>query len=144
MRSTINTLVTFSLLAGLLLSTLAAAEVTRKELPGQFEKVFVRDDHWKPDNFRDEGIFVPVTYASGATIRLDGIDDEAAWAAAPEVTVPLAFGSVESAQLKALYTDDDIIIRVRWADATEDRLHRPWVWDEESGSYRKVPRSRIH
>lgn len=137
MRSTINTLVTFSLLAGLLQSTLAAAEVTRKELPGQFEKVFVYDDHWKPDNFRDEGIFVPVTYASGATIRLDGIDDEAAWAAAPEVTVPLAFGSVESAQLKALYTDDDIIIRVRWADATEDRLHRPWVWDEESGSYRE-------
>ena len=134
MRSTINSLVMFALLAGLLISSVAGAEVTRKELPGQFHKVFVRDDHWKPDNFKD-GIFIPVTYASGETIRLDGVDDEAAWAAAPEVTVPLAFGSVEKAKLKALYTDDEIIIRVRWADATEDRLHHPWVWDETSGSY---------
>lgn len=137
MRSTINTLVTFTLVTGLLSGAVASAEITREELPGQFERVFVRDDYWKPDNFRDEGIFVPVTYVSAAAIRLDGVDDEAAWAAAPEVTVPLAFGTVEYALLKALYTDNDVIIRVRWADATEDRLHRPWVWNEESGSYRE-------
>jgi len=139
MRSTINRSVAFTLVAGLLVSTVAGAEVMRKELPGEFQKVFVRNDNWKPDNFRDEGIFIPVTYASDAMIRLDGIDDEAAWAATPEVTVPLAFGAVGHARLKALYTDDDIIIRVRWADATEDRLHHPWVWDEQSASYREGP-----
>ena len=137
MRSTINTLVTFMLVSGLLLGAVARAEITREELPGQFERVFVRDDYWQPDNFKDDGIFIPVTYTLGQTIRLDGVDDEAAWAATPEVTVPLAFGTVESARLKALYTDTDIFIRVRWADSTEDRLHRPWVWNEESGSYRE-------
>ena len=139
MRSTINRLVTFMLVAGLLTSAVAGAEVTRKELPGEFKKIFIRDDHWKPDNFKDDGIFVPVTYTLGQTIRLDGVADESAWSAAPEVTVPLAFGTVENAQLKALYTDEDIIIRVRWADATEDRLHHPWVWDEKSGSYKEGP-----
>ena len=139
MRSTINKLVASLLVAGLLTSAVAGAEVTRKELPGEFQKVFVRDDHWKPDNFKDDGIFIPVTYTSGEMIRLDGVDDESAWAAAPEVAVPLAFGSVEYAQLKALYTDNDIIIRVRWVDGTEDRLHRPWVWDEQSGSYQEGP-----
>jgi len=134
MQSTINKLAISSLVAGLLLGAVAQAEISKREVPGEFLKVYVRDDQWKPDNFKD-GIFVPVTFAADERIRLDGIDDEPSWATTPEITVPLTFGGVSEARLKVLYTDDDIIIRVRWADATEDRLHHPWVWDEASGSY---------
>ena len=92
----------------------------------------------QPENFKD-GILIPATYTSGEEIFLDGMDNESPWSATPEVTVPLSFGTVESAQLKALYTDEDILLRIRWADATEDRLHHPWVWDEELGNYKVGP-----
>jgi hypothetical protein len=138
MRSTIKNLVVFSLVAGLLISAIGQAEITRKEVPGQFTKIYVRGEAWQPDNFK-EGTAIPATYISGQDILLDGIDNESPWVTTPEVTIPLAFGDVNSAQLKALYTDTDIIVRVRWADATEDRLHHPWVWDEESGNYKVGP-----
>ena len=138
MRPTIKNSVALSLVAGLLISAIGQAEITRKELPGQFTKIYVRDEAWQPDNFK-EGTPIPATYNSGEDIILDGFDNESAWVSTPEVTIPLSFGEVESAQLKALYTDTDIIIRVRWPDATEDRLHHPWVWDEESGNYKVGP-----
>ena len=64
-----------SLVAILLLGAVAQAEISKREVPGEFLKVYVRDDQWKPDNFKD-GIFIPVTFAADERIRLDGIDDE--------------------------------------------------------------------
>jgi hypothetical protein len=138
MRSTTKHSVVFLLAASLLLPAVGQAEVIRDELPGEFVKVYVRDDPWQPENLK-EGIPIPVTYTSSTDIFLDGMEKEAAWATTPEVTVPLSFGSVDSVQLRALYTDEDIIVRVRWADATEDRQHHPWVWDEELGDYKVGP-----
>jgi len=138
MQPAIRTLVIFSLTAGMLISAGTGADVVQVEKPGDITKVFVRDDPWQPDNFK-QGTLIPVTYISGEDIFLDGIDNETAWSTTPEVTVPLSFGSVESAQLKALYTDEDVVLRIRWADATEDRLHHPWVWDEELGNYKEGP-----
>jgi len=138
MRPAIKNLVLFPLAAGLLICAGAHAEIERVEKPGNITKVFVRDDPWQPDKLK-QGTLIPAAYSSGEEIFLDGIDNEDAWAAASEVTVPLSFGTVESAQLKALYTDEDVIIRVRWADATEDRLHHPWIWDEKLGNYKIGP-----
>ena len=138
MRPTIKNSVLLSLAAVLLICTGAQADIERVEKPGDITKVFVRDDPWQPDNFK-QGTLIPVTYISGEAMFLDGIDNETAWSTTPEVTVPLSFGSVESAQLKALYTDEDVVLRIRWADATEDRLHHPWVWDEELGNYKEGP-----
>jgi hypothetical protein len=138
MHATIRNTLFFSLAAGMLICSGASAGVEEVQKPGDITKVFVRDDPWQPDNFKD-GILIPATYTSGEDISLDGIDNEVAWASATEVTVPLSFGTVESAQLKALYTDEDIVLRIRWADATEDRLHHPWVWDEELGNYKIGP-----
>jgi hypothetical protein len=138
MHVKLKKLVSLSLLASALISGAAQSEIIRDELAGEFIKVYVRDDPWQPDNFK-EGIPIPVTYTANTDIFLDGMEKETAWSTTPEVTVPLSFGSVDSARLKALYTNEDIIVRVRWADATEDRLHHPWVWDEELGDYKAGP-----
>jgi hypothetical protein len=138
MRPAIKTSVFFSLAAAMLICGGVQADITRVEKPGDITKVFVRDDPWQPDDLK-QGTLIPATYTSGEEIFLDGIDNESAWATTPEVTVPLSFGTVESAQLKALYTDEDVILRIRWADATEDRLHHPWIWDEELGNYKIGP-----
>ena len=98
------------------------------------EIVAVSDDDWQPDGFVT-GQRIPAVWLMAPDLVIDGIDDEAAWAMTREVEVPLAYGNVERAWLKALYTDDEIFIRVRWEDANEDREHHPWVWDEEQGSY---------
>jgi hypothetical protein len=138
MRPLIKIIASFSLAASMLICAGVNADVWQVEKPGDITKVFVRDDPWQPDDLK-QGILIPATYTSGEGIFLDGIENEAAWATTPEVAVPLSFGSVDSAQLKALYTDDDILLRIRWADSTEDRLHHPWVWDEELGTYKIGP-----
>lgn len=37
--------------------------------------------------------------------------------------------------IKSVYTDDMIYFLLSYPDATEDRLHKPWVWDKEMESY---------
>lgn len=138
MKTTINISLVLTLIAGVTICAGTQAEIIHQNNPGDITKVFVRDDPWQPEGFK-QGTVIPVTYTSSEEIFLDGIDNESAWATTTEVTVPLTFGSVESAQLRALYTDEDIILRIRWADATEDRLHHPWVWDEELGNYKIGP-----
>jgi hypothetical protein len=100
----------------------------------------VSDDAWQPDGFVN-GTPVPATWIPSPDIKIDGDDNEVAWSNAVEVEVPLGYGSVEKAWLKALYTDEEVFIRVRWADVTEDRLHQPWVWDAERGSYVAGPQA---
>lgn len=138
MRLADKNVVTLSLAAGVLFWVNAQAEVDYREQSGDVIKVLVSDDAWQPDHFK-QAILIPAAYAVEAEIFLDGVENEPAWTAAEEVTVPLSFGSVRFAQLKALYTDEDVLLRVRWADTTEDRLHHPWVWDEELGKYLPGP-----
>ncbi len=134
MRYQDKKLIAFSLAAGVLVCAGAQAEVIHSTMGPDVVKVKVSQDPWQPDNF-EKGTVIPAAFAAGADIVVDGIDDEPAWAVAEEVTIDLSFGNVKSAQLKALYTDEDVLLRVRWADAAKDSLHRPWVWDEEAREY---------
>lgn len=110
------------------------ADVVERRFSETNVLVKVTNDDWQPENF-DTGIPVPAIYLHTANITMDGRDDEPNWTSATEVSVPLSFGSTAEAHIKALYTDDEVFIRVRWADETMDREHRPWVWDSESKSY---------
>jgi len=138
MQATFRYTLVLSLAAGMLICSAAGADVQTVKKQGDITKVFVSDDAWQPENFK-EGTLIPATFTSGEELFIDGIDNESAWDTTPEISVPLSFGTVESAQLKALYTDEDVLLRIRWADATEDRLHHPWVWDEELGNYKQGP-----
>ena len=133
--------VVVSLLAGSLVCTNAVGEIKRSTLStdrGDYIKVLVSDENWQPDPF-EQGIVIPASYSKGVDIVLDGVDNESAWQDAEEITLPLSYGSTKEAQLKALYTDEDVLLRVRWPDTSEDRLHHPWVWNEELGNYEAGP-----
>ena len=131
-------LLAFLLAAGALVWAGAEADVRRSTIGPDIIKVKVTDDTWQPAPFK-QGIVIPASYTAEADIVVDGIDNEPAWAAATEVTVPLSFGNARSAQLKALYTDEDVLMRIRWADTAKDSLHHPWVWNEELGNYEAGP-----
>jgi hypothetical protein len=121
-------------LATLLCVSSSMADVVHRQFGEHNRMVRVSNDDWQPPGF-DTGREIPAVYAADADIAIDGLDTEPEWAAAPDVTVSLAFGNVHEASVKALYTDDDVYIRVRWADSTMDREHRPWVWDTRSNHY---------
>ena len=122
------------------LSVSAMADVVHQQVNELNHITYVSNDGWQPEGFVN-GTEVPASWIPSPDINIDGDDNEIAWSNAVEVEVPLGYGSVEKAWLKALYTDDEVFIRVRWADATEDRLHQPWVWDAERGSYVTGPQT---
>ena len=123
-----------SLVAGLIAWQTAAAEVIERRLSDDFSYFKVRNDDWQPEGF-ENGITIPAAYMPGDSIVIDGYDSEAEWNSAEEVFVPLAHGSVVGASVKALYTDEQVFIRVRWPDATENREHHPWTWNAEVDGY---------
>jgi hypothetical protein len=132
----VTTCLTASLVCGV-----AGAEVKRSAFStasGENVKVLVSDDDWQPEEF-DLGIGIPATYLQAENIVLDGVDNEAEWLAAEDITVPLSYGAIEAVQIKALYTAEDVLLRVRWADDSEDRQYRPWVWNEDKGNYETGP-----
>jgi hypothetical protein len=112
----------------------ATSEVFTKVVNGDNTFVHVSDDPWQPVEF-ENGTIIPATYVANAEMVLDGKESEPEWARAVEVAVPLRYGEVEVAALKALYTQDRVFIRVQWKDDTENREHHPWVWDEARGEY---------
>jgi len=138
MRPSNKKVAILSLVTVVLFWASAEAEIKRSTMGPDIIKVMVSEDAWQPDSFK-QGIAIPASFTADADIVLDGIDNESAWATAIEVTVPLSFGNAKSAQLKALYTDEDVLMRVRWADAAKDSLHHPWVWNEELGNYEIGP-----
>lgn len=95
---------------------------------------YVSNSDWQPENF-DNGTAVPATHMIDAGITLDGKENEIQWRNAAEVKVPLSFGDVREVSLKALYTDKEIFLLVRWPDATQNRDHRPWTWDTDQERY---------
>jgi hypothetical protein len=126
------------LACGLTGLTPAFAEVTHKQYADDDLYVIVSGEDWHPEGF-EHGKSVPAVYVKQADIKLDGKDDEPQWSTATEVTVPLDFGVTNEALVKALYTDDEIFFRVRWADDSEDREHHPWVWDDDQQKYEAGP-----
>lgn len=110
------------------------AGVDHQQINSLTEITYVSQDAWQPEGF-DNGTSVPATWLPSPDITVDGLDDEDAWSLAKEIAAPLQFGTVKQAWLKALYTNDEVFIRVRWADSTEDRSHHPWVWDADSESF---------
>lgn len=132
----INKIQTTVLVLGFSLMTWSAvnADVEHRQ-PNELNTfTYVSDDPWQPEGFVN-GTPVPAAYLTTANIELDGKDDEPEWIKSPEVSISLSYGDVENATLKALYTDEEIFIRVRWADPTPDRDHHPWVWDVEKQAY---------
>jgi hypothetical protein len=122
------------IVATMLFGSLAMADIVHREFSEDNRMVKVRNDDWQPKGF-DTGRDVPATYVARADITLDGRDTEPEWATTPEVTVKMNFGNVSEASVKALYTDTDVLLRVRWADSTMDREHRPWVWNARQNQY---------
>ncbi len=112
----------------------AVADVEHRQINSLNHITYVSDDAWQPEGFVN-GTAVPATWLKAPEVNIDGVDDEAAWSAAREVEVPLNYGSIEKVWLKALYTNDEVFIQMRWSDSTEDRLHHPWIWDAKQEKY---------
>jgi hypothetical protein len=119
------------IIVGSLGSGLAWSEVRYIQINESNLLVRVSNNDWQPSTgIYDDGLGIPATWVDQAEITLDGKATEANWDKASEITVPLAYGDISMAFVQALYTDDDVYIKVRWKDNTEDRQHHPWVWDE--------------
>lgn len=133
MKRHISTLAITAIISTVALTS-AQGEVVHRQINAKNLLVHVSDDSWQPEGFVN-GTAIPATYVHTANISLDGKADEDAWNQAVEVEVPLAYGPVKTASLKVLYDDEDVFIRVRWPDDTEDRQHHPWVWDSEQEKF---------
>lgn len=94
----------------------------------------VTNEAWQPEEFVKATI-IPASFVKEPAIVIDGKENEPDWDSTVEIQVALSYGLVDKAWIKALYSDDRVFIRVRWADATEDREHHPWVWDAEKEAY---------
>ena len=125
-------------IAGLLACQSVSAEVIWKHLSDENIFVKVNHDEWQPENF-ENGITIPAAHVMKSPVTLDGKSSEGDWNGADAVTIPLAYGSVVEATVKALYTDDEVFLQVRWPDPTENRQHHPWVWDTSVQSYVSGP-----
>ncbi len=97
----------------------------------------VENSAWEPDGF-NRGAIVPTAKVAEEP-RIDGLADDPAWKRAKSVTIPLAYGSVREATLKAVYTDQEIFLLVSWPDPTRDDQHHPWVWNDKQGRYVEGP-----
>jgi hypothetical protein len=113
----------------------AESEVVHRQMNAtdKFVRVTAGDD-WHPEEL-EHGKFVPATYFGQVIIKLDGKDDEPEWKAAKEVVLPMSFGKLREVSVKALYTDNELFLRVRWPDSSENREHHPWIWDAAQRRY---------
>jgi hypothetical protein len=121
-----------------ILSMQVCADVNHHKATATQRVTYVSDDSWQPDNF-DNGTAVPAAHMIDAGITVDGKTDEIQWKNAVEVTVPLFYGEVREVSVKALYTDEEVFLSVRWPDATQNRDHHPWTWDSEQQHYVEGP-----
>jgi len=85
---------------------------------------------------------VPV-YALEAAPTVDG--DSADWQGMPATTLALSKTRPDSVvmadrvSVRAGTHDDRVYLLIEWEDATEDTLHKPWVWDAATSKYVKGP-----
>lgn len=66
---------------------------------------------------------------------IDGFGDDPAWASAVSVITHDKVADIDL-ELKAVHTEDQIFIMVRYPDSDESRLHRSWSWDSEQDQYK--------
>jgi len=81
-----------------------------------------------------------VAYPADAAPTLDGVADDAAWADAQEVVIPVAGGFNNFAtdvSLKAVYVDDTVYFVLSYADPTESWFRSPWQ-KQEDGIWKKI------
>jgi hypothetical protein len=129
-----------SCLAGLIILAHCAlvasvqAEVNHYQKSPLRKITYVEGEDWQPQGF-ENGISIPAAFVKNPNILIDGKDDDAAWANAQEIPLSLSLGTVDKAWIKALCTDEEVYIRVRWPDSTESREHRPWIWSADKQEY---------
>lgn len=124
----------FLMVPAMMLGMSAQAEVVKQKSNAANKILSVSDEAWQPEGFLN-GTPVPAVYLPAANVVLDGNDAEPEWEKAVEVTVPLSYGNVPEISLKAMYTQNDVFILVRWPDDEENREHRPWTWDAKQERY---------
>lgn len=74
---------------------------------------------------KDALVAIPVDTAP----TLDGVPDEAFWAEAQEIVIPVSGGANSDStevRLKAVYTEDSVYFLAVWADPTETFFRAPW------------------
>ena len=75
-----------------------------------------------------------------AAPNLDGMGDDAAWASATEIVVPVAGGFNNFAtdvSIKAVYTADEVYFLMTYADPTESWFRSPWQ-KQEDGTWKQI------
>ncbi|MCE9636848.1 MAG: hypothetical protein K8T90_14180 [Planctomycetes bacterium] len=76
---------------------------------------------------RESGGDVLTAISASSAPQLDGVTDDAAWRDATWLRVTLTGpGGTHDARLAAVVADGRLHLAVRWADATEDRVHKAW------------------
>ncbi len=121
-------------------TTVAAAEKAHeiKSIGDSISFIEVEaNDPWQPDGF-GEALTVSATFVDQGPV-IDGLADDLAWSGAESAAVPMSWGSVPEATVKAVYTSEDVFLLVSWPDSTEDDQHHPWLWDAEQGRYIEGP-----
>lgn len=81
-----------------------------------------------------------VAYPVDAAPTLDGVADDAVWADAREVTIPVSGGFnnfATEAKLKAVYSGDTVYFVLSYADPTESWFRSPWQ-KQEDGTWKKI------
>jgi hypothetical protein len=85
-----------------------------------------------------EGALVAAPVDAAPT--LDGVSDDAAWASATEIVVPVSGGFNNFAadvSVKAVYTADEVYFLVTYADPTESWYRSPWQ-KQEDGTWKQI------
>ncbi len=75
---------------------------------------------------------------------IDGQITDEVWAYAPALTLSIqkSMGKdmgqeITKLRLQAVYTDTELAILAIWADGTENRTYKTWVWDSSKSRYKK-------
>jgi len=115
----------------------AGAEVRHQKLNDVNFITYVDNEAWQPEGF-DKALILHARPVKDV-LTIDGRADEAVWAQAESLKVPLAYGKVREATLKAVYTDKEIFLLVSWPDPTKDDQYHPWLWNTGLGRYVEGP-----
>ena len=81
-----------------------------------------------------------VAYPADAAPKLDGVADDAAWANAQELVIPVAGGFNNfgvDAKIKAVYSGDTVYFVLTYADPSESWFRSPWQ-KQEDGTWKKI------
>lgn len=88
--------------------------------------------------FGTSAVAQQVLSAPSATQAISVDGDISDWDGIQGIDVPLAGrGHVKSVEMRAAVRDGRIYVLAVWADSSENILHKPFKWNEASGSYKK-------